>query len=234
MRSHTVHSQANEIPLEVYKKASDVGLLKATVGWPEIAGPQPEGFDGFFSVRDSPDCLTPRVRELMEGSLQVIAFDELSNCGSGGVVWGLTGGHGIGLPPIAHYGDDEMLERVAKPCFAGEKRIALAVSEATAGSDVANLATTAVEEGDDYVINGLKKWITCGMFADYFTVAARTGDEGSGMMGISLILVERDRKGVSTRPMDCMGVKGSGTAYVEFDDVRCHFDRIGGTVVTFA
>jgi hypothetical protein len=56
------------------------------------------------------------------------------------------------------------------------------------------------------------RWITCGMFADFFTVAARTGEEGSGMMGISLILVERDRKGVSTRPMDCMGVKGSGTA----------------------
>mmetsp|Transcript_18232 Transcript_18232/g.47607 ORF Transcript_18232/g.47607 Transcript_18232/m.47607 type:complete len:425 (-) Transcript_18232:320-1594(-) len=191
--------KANEIPLDVYRKASDVGLLKATVGWPEIAGPQPEGFDGFFSL---------------------IAFDELSNCGSGGVVWGLTGGHGIGLPPIAHYADEEMVERVAKPCFAGEKRIALAVSEATAGSDVANLSTTAVEDGDDYVVNGLKKWITCGMFADYFTVAARTGDEGSGMMGISLILVERDREGVSTRPMDCMGVKGSGTAYVEFDDVR--------------
>lgn len=58
------------------------------------------------------------------------------------------------------------------------------------------------------------------MFADFFTVAARTGEEGSGMMGISLILVERNRKGVSTRPMDCMGVKGSGTAYVEFDNVR--------------
>ena len=72
-------------------------------------------------------------------------------------MWGLTGGHGIGLPPISHYADEDLLERVAKPCLRGEKRIALAVSEATAGSDVANLATTAVEDGDDYIINGLKK-----------------------------------------------------------------------------
>ena len=107
-----------------------------------------------------------------------------------------------------------------KECIAGEKNIALAVSEATAGSDVGNLSTTAEEKGDVYVVNGLKKWITCGMFADYFCVAARTGGEGSGMMGISLILVEKSRPGVSVRPMDCMGVKGSGTAFVEFDDVE--------------
>lgn len=57
------------------------------------------------------------------------------------------------------------------------------------------------------------------MFADFFTTAVRTGGEGSGMMGVSLLLIERDRKGVSTRPMECMGGKGSGTAYVEFDEV---------------
>eukprot|EP00041_Stephanoeca_diplocostata_P018030 m.374094 g.374094 ORF g.374094 m.374094 type:complete len:419 (+) comp20897_c0_seq2:66-1322(+) len=201
--------KANEIPIEVYKKASAVGLLQATVGWPESAGPRPEGYDGFFTL---------------------IAYDELCTCGSGGVVWGLTGGHGIGLPPVAHFGSDELMEKVAVPCFKGEKRIALAVSEASAGSDVANLATTAVEDGDDYIVNGLKKWITCGMFADFFTVAVRTGGEGSGMMGISLLLIERDRKGVTTRPMDCMGVKGSGTAYVEFDDVRVPQDNLIGDV----
>ena len=69
-------------------------------------------------------------------------------------------------------------------------------------------------------MNGSKKWITCGMFADFFTTAVRTGGEGSGMGGISLILIERDREGVSTRFMDCMGVKGSGTAFIEFDNVR--------------
>jgi alkylation response protein AidB-like acyl-CoA dehydrogenase len=140
----------------------------------------------------------------------------------------MVGGLGIGSPPIAHYGTDEMKQRVLRPCLDGDANISLAVSEATAGSDVANLATTAeecnasgelTEGGDFYLVNGLKKWITCGMFADFFTVAARTGGKGSGMMGLSLILVERSRKGVSTREMECMGAKGSGTAFVEFEDV---------------
>lgn len=202
---------AGEIPMEVYKEAASVGLLQATVGWPSefIPGlaPPPKGYDAFFSV---------------------IAQDELARCGSGGVVWGLTGGLGIGLPPVAYYGTDKMKAEVCLPCMMGEKRIALAVSEPTAGSDVAGLKTTAEDKGDHYLLNGQKKWITCGMYADFFTVAARTGEEG--MMGIELILVERTRKGVSTRAMDCMGVKGSGTAFIEFDDVVVPKENLIGDV----
>lgn len=126
---------------------------------------------------------------------------------------------GIGLPPILHSENTELKKRVGLPCLLGEKKIALCISEPTAGSDVANLKTTAVEDGDYYIVNGMKKWITCGMIADFFTVAVRTGGEGSGMMGIELLLVERG-EGVVTRPMDCMGAKGSGTAFVEFYNVR--------------
>lgn len=189
------------IPRSAYIKASEVGLLPAILGWPEECSPapQPEGFDGLFVV---------------------IAFDELCRCMSGGVVWGLVGALGIGAPPVAHYGSDAMKERVLKPCLAGTANISLCVSEANVGSDVGNLTTTAVEDGDFYVVNGLKKWITGGLSADFFTVACRTGGEGSGMFGVSLILIERSREGVSTRAMDCMGAKGSGTAYVEFDEVR--------------
>lgn len=181
-------------------------MLPAIIGWPDygIEGmpPRPEGYDGFYTL---------------------IAYDELSRCGSGGVCWGLTGGLGIGLPPVAHFGTDEMKEQVAVPCMRGEKRIALAVSEPTAGSDVANLATTAVEseDGEYYVVNGTKKWITCGTFADFYCTAVQTQPgEGAGMGGIALLLIERDRPGVSARPMDCMGVKGSGTAFIEFDEVK--------------
>ncbi len=197
----------------MYKRASDVGILPAVIGWPEdvVGRKRPKGYDGFFAF---------------------ICFDEVSRCASGGVVWGLVGGLGIGLPPVAHFGNKDLKQRVAGPCFRGEKRIALAVSEATAGSDVANLATTARDEGDFYVVNGLKKWITCGMFADFFTTAVRTGDEKSGMGGVSLLLIEKSRKGVSVRPMDCMGVKGSGTAYVEFDEVKVpKTNLIGGVMV---
>ena len=189
-------------------------LLPAIVGWPEdVSGipPRPAGFDGFFIV---------------------IAFDELCRCGSGGVVWGLTGGFGIGLPPIAHAPEvsPTLRQEVVRGCLLGEKRIALAVSEPGAGSDVANIATSAVEQGDFYIVNGLKKWITCGMFADYFSTAVRTGGEGSGMMGVSLLLIEKSRKGVATRAMNCMGAKGSGTAYVEFDNVKVPKTNLIGDV----
>ena len=102
--------------------------MPAVIGWPEYDIPgapkRPDEYDGFHTL---------------------IAFDELSRCASGGVVWGLTGGLGIGLPPVAHFASPEMQARVAVPCMRGEKRIALAVSEPSAGSDVAALATTAEE-----------------------------------------------------------------------------------------
>jgi alkylation response protein AidB-like acyl-CoA dehydrogenase len=87
----------------------------------------------------------------------------------------------------------------------------------------------AGSQDGSYIVNGLKKWITGGLFADFFTVAARTGDADSGMFGVSLMLIEKSMPGVSVRPMECMGVKGSGTAYVEFDDVRVPEENfIGG------
>ena len=149
---------------------------------------------------------------------------------TGGVVWGLIGGLGIGLPVVIHSENDKLKQEVGMPVLRGEKIIALAVSEPTAGSDVANLKTTAEEDGDFYVVNGIKKWITCGMFADYFTTAVRTGGEDSGMFGIEMLLIERTREGVSTRAMDCMGVKGSGTALVMFNNVRVPKSNLIGGV----
>jgi len=93
-----------------------------------------------------------------------------------------------------------------------------AVTEPSAGSDVANLKTTAKKtaDGKHYIVNGEKKWITNGVFADFFTTAVRTGEEGMG--GVSLLVIERS-KGVKTTQMKCSGVWPSGTTYVEFDDV---------------
>ena len=201
--------KVGKIPPELYKKAGQAGILACMCGWPADLAPRPppQGYDGFFGM---------------------ITIDELSRCGSGGIVWGLIGGFGIGIGPVIHAGTDEMREKIAKPVIRGDKAICLAVSEAQAGSDVANLTTTAVEDGDYYIINGNKKWITGGLFADYAVVAARTG--GKGMGGLSLILVETKTAGFSARAMDCMGVKGSGTAFIEFDDVRVHKSNLIGDV----
>jgi len=95
--------------------------------------------------------------------------------------------------------------------------ICLAITEPGHGSDVANMLTTAEDMGDHFLLNGSKKWITNGIYADYFTVACRTG--GKGSKGLSMLLVERG-PGITTTKMECMGVWISGTTYIEFDDVK--------------
>lgn len=109
----------------------------------------------------------------------------------------------------------------------GQKVICLAITEPSAGSDVAAIKTVAKREGDYYIVNGNKKWITCGVFADYFTVAVRTGEKG--MRGISVLLLERDTMpGISTKQMDCTGVWPSGTTYIEFDEVKVPVSNLIG------
>merc|ERR1719247_2975360 len=135
------------------------------------------------------------------------------------------GGLGIGLPPILRFGSDTVKNKCARDCLSGDKVICLAITEPTAGSDVANLKCTAEKQGDHYLLNGEKKWITNGVFADYFTVACRTGDKG--MKGVSMLLVERS-EGVETKQMKCMGVWPSGTSYVTFDDVKVPVENIVG------
>ncbi len=151
----------------------------------------------------------------------------MSRVGSGGIAWGLFGGLSIGLPPVLNFGTEELKERVVRPCLKGEKIICLAVTEPTAGSDVANLKCTAKKtpDGKHYIVNGEKKWITNGVFADFFTTAVRTGEEGMG--GVSLLLIERS-KGVKTTQMKCSGVWPSGTTYIEFDDVLVPVENLIG------
>lgn len=159
---------------------------------------------------------------------ELIFIDEVSRCGSGGVLWGLSGGLSIGLPPVLHFGTDSVKEKVVAPVLKGEKFICLAITEPYAGSDVANIQTTArlSEDGKHYIVNGEKKWITNGTFADYFTTAVRTGDEGA--FGVSLLLIERTMPGVKTEKMNCMGVWSSGTAYVTFEDVKVPVENLIG------
>jgi alkylation response protein AidB-like acyl-CoA dehydrogenase len=194
--------EAGAIPKEVYMEAGKVGCLPLCVGkpWPEkYVGPCPWGFE------------TDYFHEL-------VMYDELSRTGSGGFLWGIAGGLTIGLPPVYHHASEEVKQKVVPRALKGEVACCLCITEPSAGSDVANLRTSAKLEGDHYILNGEKKWITNGIFAEYFTVAARTG--GPGMGGLSLLLVEKDMPGVTTRKMKCSGVWSSGTTYITFDDVK--------------
>ncbi|KAL0077635.1 putative acyl-CoA dehydrogenase [Phycomyces blakesleeanus] len=200
-----VWDEAKKIPAEVFGKVAKAGLLASCCGVvpPEFitfrlpGGIEPEKFDAFH---------------------RLIVMDELSRCGSGGVTWGLMGGLGIGLPPVIHFGSKYLQEKVVPGCMSGEKFICLAITEPSGGSDVAGLQTEAKDMGDHYLVNGEKKWITNGVFADYFTVACRTGEPGFG--GISFLLLERGMPGITTRQMNCSGVWPSGTAYITFEDVK--------------
>ncbi|KAI5476162.1 hypothetical protein MNV49_000380 [Pseudohyphozyma bogoriensis] len=170
------------IPEEDYKRVAQAGLLAG------IAAGATGWLDEYAKGLPVPGNIDPKEWDSFHNFVLV---DELCRCGSGGILYGLIGGFGIGLPPVIHFGSDELKKRVVPPCLAGEKRICLAITEPGAGSDVANLATTAVksEDGKHYIVNGEKKWITNGVYSDYFVTAARTG--GKGMGGLSLLVIPR-------------------------------------------
>lgn len=155
---------------------------------------------------------------------ELIFIDELGRSASGGVLWGLIEGLQIGLPPILnHYnGNLALKKKILKQCLMGEATICLCITEPTAGSDVAAIKTTATKVGSQYLVNGEKKWITNGIFADWFTVAVKTGD------GVSLLILHKSMPGIKTRRMDCQGVHSSGTTFIEFDNVAVPLDHLIG------
>jgi alkylation response protein AidB-like acyl-CoA dehydrogenase len=207
--------EQKHLPPQIHLKCAEAGWLPGVIGfWPTeyvgreiMGGVKPEEWNAFH---------------------ELILLDELSRCGSGGVVWGLQEGLAIGLPPILHFGSKYLKDKVVRPCLRGEKVICLCITEPYAGSDVAALRTEAKKTADGkyYIVNGEKKWITNGIFADFFTVACRTG--GPGMNGISLLLLERTMPGVTTRQMNCQGVWSSGTTYVTFEDVKVPVENLIG------
>lgn len=200
---------AGELPRSLHKTAAEFGLLG--FGYPEKYGGTSEGIDPFH---------------------RLLTSMEMGRMGAGGIGASLMT-HGIGLPPILAIGSEEMKQRIAPTVLAGDKIIALGITEPSGGSDVAAIKTRAVLDGDDYVVNGSKMFITSGMRADYLTCALRTGDGGSG--GISLLLIEMDRPGVSRTRLEKMGWHSSDTAAIYFDDVRVpKSNLIGGENQGFA
>lgn len=186
--------EAESFPRELYQKAGAAGILG--IGYPEALGGSHEG-DVFAKVA---------------------ASEELMRCGSGGLVAGL-GSLDIGLPPIVKWARPEVRERVVPQVLSGEKICALAITEPGGGSDVANLQTRAVRDGEFYRVSGSKTFITSGVRADFYTVAVRTGAAGFG--GISLLLIEKGTPGFTVgRQLKKMGWWASDTAELFFDDCR--------------
>jgi len=186
--------EEGKFPRELHRRAAEIGL--SGLGYPEEFGGVQDGVDIFHSI---------------------IASEELARAGSGGLIAGLMT-HGIGLPPIIALGPHELKARIAPDVLAGRKLIALCITEPSGGSDVANIRTRAARDGDYYVVDGEKTFITTGMRADYLTVAVRTG--GAGAAGLSFLLIDADSPGVTRTKLDKMGWWMSDTASINFADVR--------------
>jgi len=153
-----------------------------------------------------------------DAHMRAIYAEEISKCGATGVASDL-GARSISIGPIHEFGSEDIKMSVLPPVIAGKQGSSLAITEPSGGSDVANLKTTAVRDGDQYIINGSKAFITGGMRSDYFVVAARTG--GKGLSGISLFLVDSGTDGFSRQPLERkMGWWCSDTASLFFEDCR--------------
>lgn len=182
------------VPPELHEKMAALGIFGFGIS-EEYGG---LGFD---------DCI-----------MRAITAEELSRCGTTGPS-AATGGRGISVGPIDKLGSEELKKRVLPDVLAGRKCSALAITEPSGGSDVANLKTVAKKQGGDWVINGSKTFITSGMQSEFFVVAARTGN--AGLKGISLFFVEADMPGFSrTKIEKKMGWWASDTATLYFDEVR--------------
>ena len=188
----TQWDEAGEFPRSLYARAGELGLLG--LGFPEDYG----GVAG-------------------DRFMWIVLIQELARCGAGGISAGLFS-HSIGAPPIARAAQAEVKARVLPEILSGRKISALAITEPGGGSDVANLQTTARRDGEHYVVNGQKAFITSGLRADYITTAVRTG--GAGAAGVSLLLIEGDTPGLTRTKLDKMGWWASDTAMLYFDECR--------------
>jgi len=205
--------------IEIYQAMGKCGLLASRIGkdvMPKLdkipgidleqgLGVKPSEFDHFH---------------------ELIAHEELAHVEAPSFCDGLGAGFCIGLPPIFHFAPPHIRDKVGPEVLRGDKRICLAISEPAAGSDVAGMLTTATKtpDGKHYIVNGIKKWITNGHFADYFTTAVRTG---SGRGGISMLFITRDM-GVQTKPIKTTYSSCAGTALVIFDNVKVPVENLMG------
>ncbi len=186
--------KAGGFPREVFKQMADLGLLG--IRCEEQYGGL--GLDWWYTVA------------YVEG---------LSFCRNAGLMMSLLVDTDMATPIISEIGTEEQKQEFLAPVIAGEKVAALGVTEPGCGSDVAALRTTAVKDGSDYIINGQKTYITNASFADFITLAVRTGDEGHG--GISLVLFPTDTPGFSVgRKLDKLGTRSVDSCEIHFDNCR--------------
>ncbi|WP_301178323.1 acyl-CoA dehydrogenase family protein, partial [Actinomadura geliboluensis] len=156
----------------------------------------------------------------------VIVIEEVARvCGSSSLIPAVNK---LGTVPVLLAGGEELKKKYLAPVARGEAMFSYALSEADAGSDAAGMKTRAVRDGEQWVLNGAKMWITNAGVSEYYTVMAVT-DPAAGARGISAFVVEKSDPGVSFGPKERkLGIKGSPTRQVIFEDARIPADRLIG------
>ena len=193
---------AGELPRELSRRTAAAGLLG--VGFPEHVGG--EGGDGADVA---------------------IICEELHEAGVPGGVFASLFTVGIAVPHMIAAGDPRLIETFVKPTLRGELIGSLAITEPGGGSDVGHLRTTAVRDGDHYVVNGAKTYITSAVRGDYVVAAVRTGGPGAG--GISMLVIEKGTPGFEvSRKLAKMGWRSSDTAELSFTDARVPVQNLVG------
>lgn len=194
--------EAGEFPRELFATAASAGLTG--IGYPEAYG----GAGGDLT-------------HVLAGA------DELILAGTSPGVGASLGSHRIAIPPILAVGSEAQKQRFVPGVMRGEQIAALAITEPGGGSDVASLTTRAVRDGDSYVVDGSKTFITSGCRADIVVVAVRTGGPGHG--GVSLLVVERGTPGFHVgKRLSKMGWWASDTAELTFEGCRVPAENLLG------
>jgi citronellyl-CoA dehydrogenase len=186
--------EAGQIDKSLYRKMGDLGLLGLRYD-PRWGG---SGLDWSFTA---------------------VLFEEIARCDNAGVTMGISVHTDMATPSLHDFGSDELRQRFLVPAIQGEVVSAIAVTEPDAGSDVAGIKTRAVRDGDEWVINGSKIYITNAATADWLCVLAVT-DPDAGYGGFSQIIVPTDTPGFRYDLLDKIGNWGSDTGQLFFDDVR--------------
>ncbi|GAA0883693.1 acyl-CoA dehydrogenase family protein [Sphingobacterium siyangense subsp. cladoniae] len=191
-----------EIDRNVWKKMGDMGLMG--LNYPEVYGGLE--LDFYYSL---------------------ILCEELSYCFSGGFTISALVIQFMSAPYLLKYGSEDLKIRYLKPVIAGDMVSAVAITEPGAGSDVKQLKTTAVRDGDFYIVNGSKTFITNGYYGDFFITAVKTASD-QGTKGISLLLIDRNATGVSSSKINKLGWHASDTAELGFNNVRVPISHLIG------
>ncbi len=194
--------RAGELPRELSRRTAEAGLLG--VGFPEEVGG--EGGDAADTA---------------------IVAEELHEAGVPGGVFASLFTVGIAVPHMIASGDQRLIDTFVAPTLRGEKIGSLAITEPGGGSDVGHLRTTAVRDGDYYVVNGSKTYITSAVRGDYVVAAVRTG--GPGAAGVSLLVIEKGTAGFEvSRKLEKVGWRSSDTAELSFTDARVPVENLVG------